>query len=99
MIKLLLMLDIRPGKEAEYFEFAVQEFVPKIQKLGMQPTEAWYTVYGNGPQILAGLVMEDRASIEKALQTEEWQTLKDKLMTYLASFQYKIVKHTGHFQL
>jgi hypothetical protein len=56
-------------------------------------------VYGNGPQILAGLVMEDRASIERVLETEEWQTLRDKLMTYLTTFQYKIVNHTGHFQL
>ncbi len=99
MIKLLMMFDIRPGKEAEYFEFAVQEFVPKIQRMGMQPTEAWYKAYGNGPQILAGVVMEDRAALERVLESEDWQQLKKKLLTYLSDFQYKIVKHTGHFQL
>ena len=99
MIKLLFMIDIRTGKEAEYFEFAVQEFVPKIQRLGLQPTEAWYSVYGSGPQILAGLVAEDRAALEKALSSDEWQRVTKKLMTYVSNFQYKIVKPAGHFQL
>jgi hypothetical protein len=49
MWKLLMTWDIRPGKESEYFEFAVQEFVPKLTRLGVQPTEAWYTVWGDAP--------------------------------------------------
>lgn len=99
MIKLLMMIDLRQGKETEYFEFAVQEFVPQIQRLGLQPTEAWYTVYGNGPQILAGLVMEDRDALRRVLESEEWQKLQKKLMTYVSNFEYKVVNHTGHFQL
>ena len=65
LIKLLMSWDIRQGKESEYFEFTVQEFGPKLLRLGIQPTEAWYTVYGNGPQILAGGVVEDRAALDK----------------------------------
>ncbi len=99
MIKLLMTFDIRPGKESEYFEFVVQEFAPKLLRMGIQPTEAWYTVYGEGPQILAGGVTEDRAALDKVLQGEEWQKLKKKLMNYVTNFNYKIVQHTGHFQL
>lgn len=65
MIKLLMSWDIRQGKESEYFEYVVQEFAPKLMRLGIQPTEAWYTVYGNGPQILTGGVVEDRAASTK----------------------------------
>jgi hypothetical protein len=99
MMKLLMTWDIRPGKESEYFEFVVQEFAPKMLRMGMQPTEAWYTVYGEGPQILAGVVTEDRASLDKALAGEDWQRLKKKLLTYVLNFNYKIVQHTGNFQL
>lgn len=99
MIKLLMTWDIRPGKESEYFEFVVQEFAPKLLRMGIQPTEAWYTVYGEGPQILAGGVVEDRASLDKALAGEDWQRLKKKLLTYVSNFSYKIVLHTGNFQL
>ena len=74
MIKLLMTWDIRPGKESEYFEFVVQEFAPKVLRMGIQPTEAWYTVYGEGPQILAGLVAEDKSSLDKILAGEDWQT-------------------------
>ncbi len=99
MMKLLMTWDIRPGKESEYFEFVVQEFAPKLLRMGIQPTEAWYTVYGEGPQILAGGVAEDRASLDKALAGEDWQRLKKKLLTFVTNFNYKIVHHTGNFQL
>lgn len=99
MIKLLMSWDIRQGKESEYFEFTVQEFAPKLLRLGVQPTEAWYTVYGSGPQILAGCVAEDRAALDKILASEDWGRLKKKLLTYVTNFNYKIVAHTGNFQL
>lgn len=99
MVKLLMTWDIRPGKESEYFEFVVQEFAPKMVRLGIQPTESWYTVYGNGPQILMGGVTEDRASLDNILEGEEWKTLHTKLLTFVANYTYKIVPHTGNFQL
>lgn len=91
--------DIRPGKESEYFEFVVQEFVPKIQRLGIQPSEAWYTVWGTAPQILSGSVAEERATIEQAVESEEWKGLIDRMMTYVTNFNFKIVPAAGHFQL
>lgn len=99
MYKLLMTCDIRPGRESEYFEFAVQEFVPKLTRLGIQPTEAWYTVYGNAPQLLTGGVAADRATLEKVVESEEWKALLEKLLTYVTNFNYKLVPHTGHFQL
>lgn len=99
MVKLLMTWDIRPGKESEYFEFVVQEFAPKLLRMGIQPTEAWYTVYGEGPQILAGVVAEDKATLDKVLASEDWQRLRKKLATYVTNLTYKIVPHTGHFQL
>ncbi len=99
MIKLLMMWDIRPGKESEYFEFIVQEFSPKLVRLGIQPTESWYTVYGSAPQILQGGVTEDRATLDNILEGEEWKSLHQKLLGYVTNFTYKIVQHTGNFQL
>jgi hypothetical protein len=99
MFKLLMTWNIRPGRESEYFEFVVQEFVPSMTRLGIQMTEAWYTVYGNAPQILTGGTTEDRATLEKILQGEEWKSLHEKLLTHVSEFTFKIVPHTGHFQL
>ena len=97
--KLLMRWDIKPGVEQEYFEFVVREFVPGMTKLGIQPTEAWYTVYGNCPQILTGGISESAASIRKVLASEEWQSLEQKLESYVDNLEKKVIKASGGFQL
>jgi len=99
MVKLLMSWDIRPGRESEYFEFVVREFAPGIMQLGIQPTEAWYTVYGNGPQILTGGVAEDLQTMQQILIASEWKELHGKLMNYVTNYRHKIVEATGRFQL
>ena len=99
MVKLLMSWDIKPGAESEYFEFIVREFAPGMMKLGMQPTEAWYTVFGEGPQILQGSVAEDLSAMQAILESEEWHSLQSKLFEYVTNFNSKIVQATSRFQL
>lgn len=91
--------DILPGREQEYFEFVVREFVPGMQRLGIQPTEAWYTTYGDRPQILTGGVTEDLDQMEEALSTDDWEELRQSLMEYVTNFEWKVVKASGGFQM
>jgi hypothetical protein len=99
MVKLLMSWDIRPGRESEYFEFVVREYAPTLTRLGIQPTEAWYTIYGDGPQILTGAVTEDMHSMQEVLRSEEWMNLRENLMKYVTNFKQKIVAASGRFQL
>jgi hypothetical protein len=99
MVKLLMSWDIIPGSESEYFEFIVREFAPGIMKLGVQPTEAWYTVFGEGPQILTGAVAEDLPTMKSILASGDWLQLQNKLFDYVTNFDFKIVRATGRFQL
>lgn len=99
MIKLLMSWDIQAGKEAAYMEFVTKEFTPQLMKLGIQPTEAWYTVVGNGPQVLAGGIAKDRGTMMAILESEEWQGLEQKLLDYVRNYKYKVVPATGQFQL
>ena len=99
MVKLLMTWDIKPGRESEYFEFIVREFAPRIMKLGIQPTEAWYTVYGSGPQILTGVVSEDLQTMSQILAGNEWEELLNELMHFVTNFRQKIVAATGRFQI
>lgn len=99
MVKLLMSWDIKPGSESEYFEFVVREFAPGLMKLGIQPTEVWYTVVGDGPQILTGGVAEDLPTMKTILADGDWQELKAKLFDYVTNFDYKIVRATSKFQL
>lgn len=99
MMKLLMSWDIKTGREQAYFEFIVREFAPGLMRLGLQPTEAWYTVFGDGPQILTGGVTTDMESMERILTSEDWTALRDKLLGYVANFSYKVVPANGSFQL
>lgn len=99
MIKLLMKWDIKTGHEQAYFEFVMQDFAPGLMRLGLQPTEAWYTVYGKGPQILTGAVTDDLDAMHKILDSEDWQQLRDRLLEHVANFSQKVVTASGRFQL
>ncbi len=99
MYKLLMTWNIRPGYEEEYFEFVIREFGPALMKLGIQPTDAWYTQYGDHPQILQGGVTEDLDSMRRILSSEEWRAIKGKLLQYITDYHQKIIPASGGFQL
>ncbi|MCS6963461.1 hypothetical protein [Thermoflexus sp.] len=99
MVKLLMAWDIKPGHEQEYFEFIVREFAPGMMRLGMEPTDAWYTMYGEGPQILTGAIAQDMETLQRILASPEWQDLKKKLFRHIRNYKEKIVKATGRFQV
>ena len=99
MIKLLMGWDLLPDKESEYFEFVTKEFAPVIMKLGLQPTEAWYTMYGGGPQILIGGVTEDLDTMLEVLESEEWREIYQRLLSYVHHYRHKVVRATGRLQL
>ncbi|MFX0145699.1 MAG: hypothetical protein ACFE9C_16660 [Candidatus Hodarchaeota archaeon] len=98
-VKLLMTWDMVPGREQEYFEFLVREFVPGMQRLGIQPTEAWYTTYGEAPQMLTGFVAEEMDTMREALDTEEWSELSNRLFEFVINFSAKVVRATGGFQM
>jgi len=91
--------DIRPGKEQSYFEFAMQTFAPALMKMGWQPTEAWYTLYGDAPQIMTAGVAESVEKMREILDSKQWGELQDRLLEYVTNFRYKVVPASGRFQM
>ncbi len=99
MVKLLMSWDIKAGREQPYFEFVVREFAPGLMRLGLQPTEAWYTVYGKGAQILTGAVSDDIETMRRILGGEDWRKLREQLLEYVTNFNQKVIPASGRFQL
>lgn len=98
-VKLLMTWDILPGHEQSYFEFAMQTFAPTLMRLGWQPTEAWYTLYGNAPQILTAGTCDSVERVREILDSPQWQELRSRLTEYVTNFRYKVVPATGRFQM
>jgi hypothetical protein len=97
-VKLLMTWDISPEHEQDYFDFVMGEFVPGVQRLGLQPVEAWATVYGNHPQILVAMLSESLSGARQAMQSDGWNQIADKLFALVRNFDYKIVPARGGFQ-
>jgi len=90
--------DIITGREQEYFEFVVREFLPRMQQVGLEPNDAWFTMYGEQPQIMVAAQMPTLASLERALDSTEWQGLVNELLDYVENYTYKVVQARTGFQ-
>jgi hypothetical protein len=91
--------DILPGREQEYFEFVVRDFIPGMQRMGMEPNDAWYTVYGNHPQIMVGAKMDTLSALQEVLDSSEWASMTGRLLDYVENFEYKVVPSRNGFQM
>ena len=98
-VKLLMSWDILPGREQEYFEFVVREWIPGIQRIGLEPTDAWFTMYGEQPQIIAAAVMPSHAALKRALATDDWHKLTEQLLDLVENFDTKIIPARKGFQM
>jgi hypothetical protein len=90
--------DISPQHEQEYFEFVVREFIPGVQRLGLELNDAWATVFGSHPQILVGAVIPEGKEASSVLNTPEWNSLHNQLMDYVINYEEKLVNAQGGFQ-
>ncbi|MDI6697294.1 MAG: hypothetical protein QME21_19780 [Anaerolineales bacterium] len=98
-VKLLMTWDILPGREQEYFEFVVRDFIPGVQRMGMEPSDAWFTMYGGQPQILAAMQMPSIVSLQRVLASAEWKELVQRLLDYVENYQFKVVQARAGFQM
>ncbi len=98
-VKLLMSWDILPNREQEYFEFVISDFIPEIKQLGISPVDAWYTMYGNQPQIMVAAKVQSQAALNVAMASKEWERLVDSLHQFVENFSYKVIPARTGFQL
>lgn len=98
-IKLLMTWDIQPGREEDYFEFHIRKFVPALEGLGVALSEAWLTVYGEQPRLLAEAVIPSIDSARKVLDSNAWHELGSQMEDLVDNFDYKLVPARGGFQM
>ncbi|NPV67606.1 MAG: hypothetical protein HPY64_10715 [Anaerolineae bacterium] len=95
----VLTYDVMPEQEEEYYRFALGEFVPGLQELGLYLARAWHTAYGDYPLRQSEFVAEDLATIRKALSSDVFRRLEERLQEYVVNYDRKIVPFNESFQL
>lgn len=97
-VKVLITWNVRPGREQEYFGYVVGEYLPTANKLGLNVTDAWVTVYGKRPQVLIGALIPSLPEAQRLIHSQEWIDLTDHLLDYVQDFDLKLVNQSGFFQ-
>ncbi len=96
--KLIMTWDIAPDREQEYFEFVVREFIPGVQRMGFEVSDAWVTVYGNQPQVMVGATLPTAGKVKQVLRSSEWKSLNNQLLDFVKNYSQTIVDAKGGFQ-
>lgn len=97
--KLLLTYEIKEDLLQEYYQFVMGQYVPALQSMGLQMSEAWQTAYGEAPNRLIGFVCEDQSTMTEAMDSENWTSLNDQLENFVTDFNYKVIPYRGGFQI
>lgn len=98
-VKLLMTWDILPGKEQEYFEYHIREFIPALENIGLSLNEAWITVYGNGPKLAAEAILENLDKAMSLINSSGWDDLSMQLGDFAENFDYKIIPAKKSWQI
>lgn len=97
-VKLIMTWNILPNHEQEYFDFLVREFVPSLNRLGFELSDAWATIYGNQPQVLISAILPNELEAEERMAKPEWLDLLDKLQRFIQDFELKLAPVKSGFQ-
>jgi len=97
-VKLIMTWDILPEHEQEYFEFVVRDFIPGVQRLGLELIDAWATVYGGHPQILVGAMLPSLNKARQVMNSQDWKNLNNQLRDFVQNYTEKVVPVRGGFQ-
>jgi hypothetical protein len=97
--KLLLSYNMNTEDLKAYYQFVLGQYIPAMQVLGLEMSEAWHTAYGDYPDRLVGFVAKDRKIMDQMLQSDAWKELNDKLLEHVSEFSYKVVRYELGFQI
>jgi hypothetical protein len=101
-VKLIMYWDIQAGRDQEYFEFVVREWVPETTRLGLKTVGAWYSVYvreENETRIMVESLTDDLPSMRTILRGDDWRDIQDRLLKYVENYRQKVVYTSGDFQM
>ncbi len=98
-VKLIMTWDINPEHEQDYFEFVIREFIPGVQRLGCDLSDAWATVYGEQPQIMVSAVISSLNRARQIISSQGWKDLNLKLMDFVHNYEIKVIPAKNGFQL
>ena len=92
--------NVLPGMEKDYRKFLEEEFIPRMEQVGIRVTNIWKVVIGSGPFILVEGTGQRIEDIAKAIATDDYRALTRTLKSkYVSDYQSKILAPTRRVEL
>ncbi len=96
--KVLLQYNYRPGREMSYRRFMVNQWLPAMQALGLEPLEIFHTMWGDYPIRQIALYARDWETLQRALTSQEWALWWQRLEQYVTDLSFCVVPARPWFQ-
>ncbi|MFN2189204.1 MAG: hypothetical protein ACK2T3_10595 [Candidatus Promineifilaceae bacterium] len=98
-VKLLISYNINLEVSQEYYRFVLGKYVPTMQSMGLELSEAWHTAYGPYPNRLIGFVSRDSEQLRELMSSDVWEELNEELLDHVSELDYKVIKYKQGFQI
>jgi len=96
--KLLVSYNYLPEREMVYRRFMINQWLPAMQALGLQPLELYHTLWGAYPVRLVALYAPSEMVIRRALSSSEWTFWWRRLGRYVIDLDFCILPARDWFQ-
>lgn|GEM_PF-117349 len=96
--RMILSYDIHPEKYERYYNYVLSEFVPGMQKMGLQMIFAWQIIYGRYPARQIDFICYDYHTLTTVLSSETFKQAEERLKSYTINYKRKVVYFENRFQ-
>ncbi|HEY3278186.1 MAG TPA: hypothetical protein VGJ94_16345 [Syntrophorhabdaceae bacterium] len=87
--------DIVRGRESEYTDFVLREYLPVMQKIGLPIIGGFHVVIGAGPTISAVSTPSDITGLQRALDSHEFPLITDEFQKYIVNYGSRLLRNSG----
>lgn len=98
-VKLMMSWNIVPGREEACLSFITTDLPAAMEEAGLELADAWFSAYGNWPQIRISFLSSDLSRLQAFLTSDTWRKLKRRLLSFTQGYQQKIIVARRSFQI
>jgi hypothetical protein len=96
--KVLVCYDIKPRDDNDYFQFVLNEYIPRLQGMGLYMYRVYHTNYGDYPLRQLDFIAENLEVVRTVMNSADWDELTDKLTEFVDNYSAKIYPFREGFQ-
>jgi hypothetical protein len=86
---------VKPDQIKDYEKFIISDYIPGLNRLGIQIVAGWSVIIGAYSEIMLEGVSNDLDLLEHSLKKPKYKTLNENLLSYVKGYKTKILIPSG----